>query len=104
MNYTLALVILIAAPPTLMAASHAYAMLSQDRKANCVVLLDERVRSVENVIEHHRHKYGVTIVQTWDAATKGYRAGVPLRKVKALEADHRVRMVETWEQDDFLKP
>jgi hypothetical protein len=87
-----------------MAFAHAYALRTQDKKAWCVVLLDNRVRSVEAVVEQHRRRHRLTVVQTWDADTKGYRARIPVKRIDALRADHRVVLVERWEEDEFRDP
>lgn len=102
-NIALALTTLAILPPGLMGAAHAYALRSQDKKDWCVVLLDNRVRSVDRIVNEHRKRYGVVVVQTWDAATKGYRAHIPIKHLEALRGDRRVQIVEMWEQDDLAK-
>jgi len=69
-----------------------------------VVLLDNRVTSVENVIAQHERRFQVSVVQTWDAASKGYRARIPVKCLDELAADHRVQLVKPWETDEFRKP
>ena len=66
--------------------------------------MDDRVRSLDRVVSEHRKRYHVVVVQEWDALTKGYRALVPVKHIKAIEHDRRVQVIESWEQDEFLNP
>jgi hypothetical protein len=104
MNVMLAFIALAALPPGLMATAHVYALSVQDKKAWCVVVVDQRVRSLDRVILEHRKRYHVVVVQEWDALTKGYRARIPVKYLKAIERDRRVQVIQSWEQDEFLNP
>lgn len=104
MHVTVALIVLAALPPALMAISHVYALSTQDKKTWCVVILDNRVRSVETVVAQHQRRYELVVAQSWDATTKGYRARIPLQKIPELQADHRVAVVKAWEADEFRHP
>lgn len=104
MDATLALFTISVLPPGLMASAHAYAMMSQDKKAWCVVVVDNRCRSLERVVAEHKKRYHVSVVQEWDSATKGYRARIPVKYLEAIESDRRVQVIQSWEQDEFLNP
>lgn len=91
-------------PPGLMGLAHVYAMATQDKKAWCVVVMDRRVRSLQKVTEDHKKRFHVVIVQEWDAATKGYRARIPVKYLAEIENDRRVQVIQSWEQDEFLNP
>jgi hypothetical protein len=104
MESTTLLIILAVLPPALMAVAHAYAMASQDKKAWCVVVMDRRVRSLDRVVDEHKKRYHVVVIQEWDALTKGYRARVPTKYIDAIEHDRRVQVIQSWETDEFLNP
>jgi hypothetical protein len=103
-NPALALFVLAVLPPALLAVAHAYAMAVQDKKVWCVVVMDDRVRSLERVLIEHRQRYHVTVVQEWDALTKGYRARIPVKYLAEIETDRRVQTIQSWEKDEFLDP
>jgi hypothetical protein len=104
MDLTIIGLALAVLPPGLMATAHAFAMATQDKKAWCVVVMDRRVRSLEKVVDDHKQRYHAVIVQEWDAATKGYRARIPIKYLEAIEHDRRVQVIQSWEQDEFLNP
>jgi hypothetical protein len=103
-NPALALFVLMALPPALLAIAHAYALATQDKKVWCVVVMDQRVRSLERVLAEHRSRYHVVVIQEWDAVTKGYRGRIPLKYIDRIEQDRRVQTVQSWEKDEFLDP
>jgi hypothetical protein len=101
---TVALVLLAALPPVLMAWAHAYALATQDRKVRCLVVLDPAVRSVKAIAEAHARRYGVTVDRTWDSSVKGYSGWVSVKRIQMLQRDRRVQSVEQAEVDEFLEP
>ncbi len=88
------LIALCALPPALMAASHVYGNLAQDRTATVIVQV-QTPAEIGLVVAAHEMRYQVKVLQSWDSATaKGYRATATVKRISKIEADQDVLSVD----------
>ena len=103
-HMVLLLGILVATPIALMISAQVYAMRAQDSLGRFVVLTGNDIDPAD-VAHEHRRRFGVRILDVWRSSESGYSATIPLRKVRKIEADYRVRSIFAHEDEEhYLHP